>query len=81
VNIGTGAAVTINELARVMARLAGREDLEPVHEGERAGDVRDSVADVAKANAVLGFQPRGDLESGLADLVMPSPGAEAASER
>jgi len=81
VNIGTGAPVTINELARVMARLAGREDLEPTHEPERAGDVRDSVADVAKANAVLGFQPRGDLESGLADLVMPSPGAEAASER
>ncbi|MFG0274792.1 MAG: SDR family NAD(P)-dependent oxidoreductase [Phycisphaerales bacterium] len=81
VNLGCGNAVTVNELARIMARLVGREDLAPVHEGERAGDVRHSVADMAKAYAVLGFQARGDLESGLADLVMPTPGAGAATER
>lgn len=81
VNIGAGQAVTINELARLMARLAGREDLQAIHEPPRAGDIRHSVADMAKAYAVLGFQPRGDLEGGLADLVMPSRGAGAASER
>jgi len=80
VNIGAGEAVTINELARLMARLTGREDLAPEHEKPRPGDIRHSVADMAKAYAVLGFQPREHLERGLAELVAPTPDAGAAAE-
>ncbi len=65
INIGAGERTTVNDLARTMARLAGRPDLAPLHEPERAGDVRHSVADVARARAVLGFAPLVSLEDGL----------------
>jgi len=65
INIGSGERTTVNDLARAMARLAGRPDLAPLHEPERSGDVRHSVADVARARAVLGFAPLVSLEDGL----------------
>ncbi len=34
----------------------------------RAGDIRHCFADIARANALLGFRPRIDLDSGLAEL-------------
>jgi nucleoside-diphosphate-sugar epimerase len=69
INIGSGARTTVNDLARTMARLAGRPDLVPRHEPERPGDVRHSVADVALARRVLGFAPLVSLEDGLAAVL------------
>jgi nucleoside-diphosphate-sugar epimerase len=37
----------------------------PVYEAERAGDVRDSQADISKAKALLGYSPTVALEEGL----------------
>jgi UDP-glucose 4-epimerase len=36
-----------------------------VHEAARAGDVRDSLADVAAARDALGYTPAIDFETGL----------------
>jgi len=69
INIGSGKPISIAELARRIARLSGRPDIEPIHEAARPGDVRRSCADVSKAASSLGFEPQVDLDSGLADLI------------
>ena len=63
-NVGTGRAVTMNELARQIGGVLGR-DIAPVHEPERAGDLRRSLADTALAREVLGFEAEIGLEDGL----------------
>jgi UDP-glucose 4-epimerase len=64
-NIGTGYAIEILELARVITQLTGGASgrrFEPL----RPGDVRSSTADVTRAQAALGWKPRCGLEQGLA---------------
>lgn len=68
INVGSGRAVTIDEVARRMAQVLGR-DLEPRLVGEhRIGDVRHCTADIGRARRVLGYEPEVDLEAGLAGL-------------
>ena len=40
-------------------------NLQPIYKDERAGDVRDSQADITKAKALLGYTPSVSLEEGL----------------
>lgn len=68
-NIACGRRVTINELARQMASLLGRPDLAAVHQPERAGDVKHSLADLKLARELIGYEPVVDLEKGLAATV------------
>jgi nucleoside-diphosphate-sugar epimerase len=65
INIGSGEGTTVNDLARAMARLLGRPELEPLRGPERPGDVRHSVADVSRAREVLGYAPLVSLDDGL----------------
>jgi len=39
--------------------------VQPIYREPRAGDVRDSQADISKANALLGYTPTVSLEEGL----------------
>jgi UDP-glucose 4-epimerase len=68
-NIGSGKPVTINQLAKLILKLMGREDLKPVNTTPRPGDIRHSVADITKAREALGFKPRIGLEEGLQSLI------------
>jgi UDP-N-acetylglucosamine/UDP-N-acetyl-alpha-D-glucosaminouronate 4-epimerase len=63
-NIGYGAATSIRELWRRIADLVG-VDVEPQHDAPRAGDVRHSLAAIAKAREHLGYVPAVSLEEGL----------------
>jgi UDP-glucose 4-epimerase len=67
-NIGSGTRISINGL---VDRLRTTMDaLPPVrYAPARAGDVRDSLADIAAARTAFGFQPRIGLTAGLADYV------------
>ncbi len=65
VNVGSGERISINDLARLMAEAAGRPDLAPEHLPPRAGDVRDSLADIAAAELLLGYRPLATLRQGL----------------
>ncbi len=40
-------------------------DIELVYTDQRAGDVRDSLADMSKAEALLGYKPTHDLNAGI----------------
>jgi len=64
-NIGTGVATDTLELWRAVQKAAGREMAN--HWGPvRAGDIRYSALDCAKAAQGLGWTPRSDLADGLA---------------
>jgi UDP-glucose 4-epimerase len=63
-NIATGRATSVNQLAEVIGTLLGRP-VELEQHSARAGDVRDSWADIARARGILGWEPRIDLESGI----------------
>jgi dTDP-L-rhamnose 4-epimerase len=68
VNIGSGRATSILELADTLARLL-EKDIEPELPGtSRAGDIRHCFADVSRARDLLGFDAQVDLEDGLAEL-------------
>ncbi len=68
-NIGSGRSYAIEEIARRLARVLDREDLEPEITGTyRVGDIRHCFADISRAREVLGFEPRVALEDGLAEL-------------
>lgn len=77
-NIGSGRAYAIGEVARLLAAELGRPDLGPQITGRyRAGDIRHCFADIRRAHAVLGFQPRNPLETSLGELVDWLDGQEA----
>ena len=67
-NIGSGKPTTINELAQTILQLAGVE-MEIRHKECRAGDIRDSYADISKARKFLGFEPKVSLKDGLKILL------------
>jgi len=64
-NVATGKPTAVNQLADIMLKLMGREDLEPIHADPRPGDITRSYADTAKAEKLLGFKARTSLREGL----------------
>jgi len=64
INVACGTRISLNELLRVMNRVVGT-NLQAIYKEPRAGDVRDSQADISKANAFLGYTPSVGLEDGL----------------
>jgi UDP-glucose 4-epimerase len=64
-NVASGRRISLNELLRAIQSLAG-SDLAPLHPPARAGDVRHSLASIARAEALLGYRPRASLIDGLA---------------
>ena len=68
-NVGTGRATSVLRVGEVLASLL-RPGTEPEIVGRfRAGDIRHCIADISKAGAELGYEPRVSLEDGLAELV------------
>jgi len=64
INVAVGGRISINELCATMATVLGSR-ISPEHTPSRAGDVRDSQADIAKARAILGYEPMVSFEDGL----------------
>ena len=68
INVATGGRISLNELFRAVRELTGAK-VEPIYAETRAGDVRDSQADISKAKRLLGYEPIVDLERGLEKTV------------
>ncbi|MEM1213257.1 MAG: NAD-dependent epimerase/dehydratase family protein [Planctomycetota bacterium] len=69
VNVACGQRVSVNVLAERMAGMLGVPELAAVHEPERAGDVKHSLADVGLAEALIGYEPVVGFEAGLESTV------------
>jgi nucleoside-diphosphate-sugar epimerase len=63
-NIASGRTHTVNELARTLSKILGRP-IEPVYAGPRPGEIRDSAADIGKAERMLGYRPSVGFEEAL----------------
>jgi dTDP-L-rhamnose 4-epimerase len=69
VNVGSGAPISVEQVARELAAELGVA-LEPQITGQyRAGDIRHCFADIALARQLLGYEPRFSFRSGVAELV------------
>ncbi len=62
-NCGTGRETSINELARIIAELSGRE-IKIIHDKPREGDIRKSYANISKAREI-GYKPKTNLKEDL----------------
>lgn len=63
-NIACGERTTLNELWEFISDTIGCE-IEAIHGPERAGDIPHSLANVSKANELLGYAPSTDVKTGL----------------
>ena len=64
-NLAAGGRVSLNRLVRVLNDIIGT-NIEPIYRPARAGDVRDSQADISHAASLLGYLPTVPFEEGLA---------------
>jgi UDP-glucose 4-epimerase len=64
INLGVGARTTLNQLLAQIQKIAAT-DLKPIYQPPRAGDVRHSLADIKRAEAILGYHPSVGLAEGL----------------
>jgi UDP-N-acetylglucosamine/UDP-N-acetyl-alpha-D-glucosaminouronate 4-epimerase len=64
VNVACGQSVTLLELLADIERITGKK-AEPLFEELRAGDVRESLADISRAKELFGYEPRVSFAEGL----------------
>lgn len=68
-NVGNGMPITIQDVARKIAKGLGK-DIEPEITGKyRPGDIRHCYADIKNITAKLGWKPLITFEQGLVDLL------------
>jgi dTDP-L-rhamnose 4-epimerase len=68
-NIGSGQPCRVRDVAVQLARVLGKEHIQPEIIGKyRVGDIRHCYADIGKAQRVLGYAPRIALDEGMAEL-------------
>ena len=64
INVATAGRISLNHLLATINDIVGTS-IEPIYAESRAGDVRDSQADISKAAALLGYAPLVSFEDGL----------------
>lgn len=63
-NVATGARFDLNQTFQLLREITGYSG-DVAYRPERAGDVKHSLADLSKAERLLGFKPCVDFEEGL----------------
>jgi dTDP-L-rhamnose 4-epimerase len=67
-NIGSGSAVTISDLAVRLAAVLGKPIEPQVTNQFRVGDIRHCTADIGLARRLIGYEPTVGLSDGIAEL-------------
>ena len=68
INIGSGTPISIRQVAELLARSLGKQTAPVITQKYRAGDIRHCYADLTKARALLGYEPRVTHEEGFREL-------------
>lgn len=63
-NIAFGQRFTINQMYNEIRKFLNK-NIAAIHREPRAGDIRDSLADISKAQNLLAYQPKYSFENGL----------------
>ena len=69
INISTSTAVTVNKVVQTIQKLLRKERIKPVYAPPRPGDIKHSLADVALAKKVIGYEPFVNFEEGIAKAI------------
>jgi UDP-glucose 4-epimerase len=69
INLGSGSEVTISTLAEHVRAATGTPGAAVQHDQDRPGDVLRLCADMSRARARLGYEPRVTLADGLGRLL------------
>ena len=67
-NIACGRRISLNELAGLITEIVGRQ-VELEYDKPRAGDIKDSLADISAAGEALGYHPDYDMNLGLKETI------------
>lgn len=68
-NIGSGVPITIKQVAQTLITAIGVDMQPEIVYKFREGDIRHCVADISKAQKLLGYQPRIQFAEGIKELV------------
>ena len=68
-NVGSGNAITVNDMAKTLARLLQKNIAPEILQQYRVGDIRHCFADISKLKAEYGVAPQQDFEQGMAELI------------
>lgn len=68
-NVGSGRSVTVNEIARTLARLLRKNIAPEILNKYRVGDIRHCFADISKIEREFGVRPQRDFEEGMEELI------------
>jgi len=77
-NIGSGKGTKIVELAELVCRLAGWDELRPIRARARRGEIFVSVASIERAAKELHYRPKVSLEDGIRQQLMGAKSIEVA---
>ena len=71
INVASGRSSSLLDLIAALRQVIGPKaaHLGVEHQAPRAGDLRESSADISRARDLLGYEPRVPLEDGLASVV------------
>jgi UDP-N-acetylglucosamine/UDP-N-acetylgalactosamine 4-epimerase len=69
-NIACGKKTTLNELYGILTELLSEyksniKNIKPIYSPERKGDIKESLASIAKAQKMLGYKPECDIKACL----------------
>ena len=68
-NVGSGRSITVNEIAKTLARLLGKNIAPEVLNRHRVGDIRHCFADVSKLERDFGVHSQRDFDQGMEELI------------
>ncbi|MEM6360679.1 MAG: SDR family oxidoreductase [Bacteroidota bacterium] len=63
-NVACGEQISLNDMVEMLRRVT-KKNINPQYGTERAGDVRHSLADISKIQALLSYTPQVKFEQGL----------------
>src|SRR5690606_32444256 len=70
INVGSGEAYAIREVAELLAEAMGVPHIAPeIMQKARSGDIRNCFADISRARELLGYEPQFRLEHTLGEIV------------
>ncbi|MEJ2272129.1 MAG: SDR family oxidoreductase [Candidatus Bathyarchaeota archaeon] len=68
-NISSGKAITINNILEIIKKILKKENIDPIYSESRLGDIKHSFADITKAQEILGYEPKIQIDKGLEQLI------------
>ena len=69
INIACGNPIKLTDLAKLILKLTGKENLKIQYTDPRPGDIKHSFGDISKAKKLLGFEAKYTQEEGLRDYL------------